>query len=57
MPKRKEAIRYARKGTKELWHPYGLQSLSTDKFANVVNRILGGRFCLLDLRWPNSLGQ
>jgi len=54
MPKRKEAIQYARKGKKELWHPYGLQSLSTDKFANVVNRILGGRFMLLDLRWPNS---
>jgi hypothetical protein len=55
MPKRKKAIQYARKGTKELWHPYGLQSLSTDKFAKVVDRILGGRFILLDLRWPPSV--
>ncbi len=55
MPKRKKAIQYARKGTKELWHPYGLQGLSTDKFAKVVDRILGGRFILLDLRWPPSV--
>ena len=57
MPKRKEAIRYARKGAKDLWHPYGLQGLSADKFAKVVNRILGGRFMLLDLRWPQSFRQ
>lgn len=57
MPKRKEAIQYAHKGDKELWHPYGLQSLSADKFAGVVNRILGGRFVLLDLRWPQSVSQ
>ena len=57
MPKRKEAIQYAHKGTKDLWHPYGLQALSTDKFAKVVNRILGGRFVLLDLRWPQSFRQ
>jgi len=52
MPRRKEAIRYARKGEKELWHPYGLQGLSTDRFAFVVNRILGGRFILLNLKNP-----
>ena len=57
MPKRKEAIQYAQKGDKDLWHPYGLQGLSTEKFASVVNRILGGRFVLLDLRWPQSFGQ
>jgi len=55
MPKRKKAIKYARKGQKDLWHPYGLQGLSTDKFARVCNRILGGRFTLLDLRWPPSV--
>lgn len=55
MPKRKKAIQYAQKGQKELWHPYGLQGLSTDKFTRVVNRILGGRFMLLDLRWPPSV--
>jgi hypothetical protein len=57
MPKRKEAIQYARKGDKELWHPYGLQTLSADKFAGVVNRILGGRFMLLDLRWSQPARQ
>lgn len=57
MPKRKEAIRYAPKGQKDLWHPYGLQELSTEKFASVVNCILGGRFLLLGLRWPPTVRQ
>ena len=55
MPKRKKAIQYARKGEKELWHPYGLQGLSADRFAKVVDRILHGRFILLELRWPPSV--
>ena len=57
MPKRKEAVRYARTGEKELWHPYGLQGLSTDRFAFVVNRILGGRFILLNLKNPPAVGS
>jgi hypothetical protein len=52
MPRRKEAIRYASRGEKELWHPYGLQGLSTERFATVVNRILCGRFMLLHLNTP-----
>ncbi len=52
MPRRKEAEKFARTGEKELWHPYGLQGLSTDRFAHVVNRILGGRFILLHLKTP-----
>lgn len=50
MPKRKEAIVYAQVGEKDLWHPYGLQCLSADRFTKVVNRILNGRFEMLDLR-------
>lgn len=48
MPRRKKAIRYAAKGEKELWHPYGLQSLTADKFTAVVNRILQGNFALVN---------
>ena len=56
MPKRKEAIKYANKGQKELWHPYGLQGLTTDKFAHVVDRILRGRFVLLNIRVSPPMG-
>jgi hypothetical protein len=52
MPKRKEDVRFAERGEKELWHPYGLQGLSSDRFANVVNRILHGKFVMLNLKWP-----
>lgn len=51
MPKRKKAIKYARRGEKDLWHPYGLQSLRADKFVHVANRILRGRFILLNLKF------
>ena len=50
MPKRKKAVKYARRGEKDLWHPYGLQSLRADKFVHVANRILCGRFVLLNLK-------
>jgi len=56
MPKRKKAIKYAKLGEKELWHPYGLQALRADKFAQVANRILLGRFALLQLKYENTLG-
>ncbi len=58
MPKRKKAIDYAVKGKKELWHPYGLQALTADKFTKVTNCILDGRFMLLGLRYqPESQDQ
>ena len=50
MPKRKEAIVYAKVGDKDLWHPYALQSLSSERFTKVVNRILQGRFEMLNMR-------
>lgn len=55
MPRRRETERYASRGEKELWHPYGLQGLSTDRFAWVVNRILCGRFVMLHLKNPPML--
>lgn len=55
MPKRKKAIKFADRGEKELWHPYGLQGLSTDQFAQVVNRILRGRFHMLGTRYQASV--
>lgn len=51
MPKRKKEIKYAMLGEKDLWHPYGLQALRTDKFAKVVNRILLGKFVLINLKY------
>jgi hypothetical protein len=47
MPKRKKAIKYAKLGEKDLWHPYGLQSLNSNRFVHVVNRILNGKMGLL----------
>lgn len=55
MPKRKKAIRYAKLGEKDMWHPYGLQSLNSKKFAKVVNRILNGKVGLLPGRNITSL--
>jgi hypothetical protein len=51
MPPRKEAEEFAKIGTKDCWHPYGLQNLSPEKFGIVVTRILSGKFNLLDLKW------
>ncbi len=50
MPLRKEAENFARVGTKDCWHPYGLQGLSPDKFAAVASQILRGDFDLLMLK-------
>lgn len=55
MPKRKEAIKYAKVGEKDLWHPYGLQGLTGDRFTKVVNRILSGRIGLLSRRSPSPI--
>jgi len=54
MPARKEVEKYARVGTKDCWHPYGLQGLNPEKFATVVSRILKGKFDLLTLKWEKG---
>lgn len=54
MPPRKEVERFARVGTKDCWHPYGLQGLTPDKFVKVVSRILSGKFELLELKWNKN---
>ncbi|MEE9442915.1 MAG: hypothetical protein V3V99_09640 [candidate division Zixibacteria bacterium] len=55
MPKRKKAIKYAKLGEKDLWHPYGLQSLNSERFIVVVNRILKGKIGLLPGRQMGPL--
>ena len=39
---------------KTLWHPYGLQSLTTEKFIKVVNLILKGEHILLRFKRGKS---
>lgn len=46
MPKSK-AIEEQHLPQKTLWHPYGLQSLTPEKFIKVVNLILKGEHILL----------
>ena len=57
MPPRKEAEEFAKVGTKDCWHPYGLQGLSPEKFGNIVTRILKGNFDLLNLKWNKDNRQ
>ena len=53
MPKRKEKEQYALLGRKDCWHTYGLQVLSTQKFARVVTSILSGRYTLITAKFLN----
>ncbi len=39
---------------KTLWHPYGLQSLATEKFIKIVNLILKGEHILLGFKRGKS---
>jgi hypothetical protein len=48
MPRRKEAERFAVVGEKDCWHLYGLQDLSPNKFASVVQKVLQGRYWLIN---------
>jgi hypothetical protein len=43
MPKRK-TVPFVRDREKELWNLYGLQSLTPERFARVVEKILSGRY-------------
>lgn len=57
MPRRKEAERFARVGEKDAWHLYALQMLSADKFANVVGKIIRGRYTLISTRMTTRAGM
>ena len=48
MPKRKEAENFAAVGEKDCWHLYGLQALSANKFSSVVQKVLQGRYWLIN---------
>ncbi len=37
-------------GSKDIWHPYGLQSLTEEKFIEVVGKIMKGDHILLALK-------
>ncbi len=50
MPKRKEAEKFAILGEKDCWQLYGLQGLAPNKFAQVVTKVLAGRFILVNTR-------
>ncbi len=39
---------------KTFWHPYGLQSLATEKFIKIVNLILKGEHILLGFKRGKS---
>jgi hypothetical protein len=41
---------------KRIWHPFSLQSLAASEFAEVVNRILDGRYGLLTYRERRTEG-
>lgn len=47
MPKRKENEKFVSLGSKDIWSPFGLQSLSPEKFSSVATMILSGKHDLL----------
>lgn len=53
MPKSK-AIEQQHLPQKTFWHPYGLQSLTPEKFIKVVNLILKGEHILLRFKLGKS---
>lgn len=55
MRKYKKQETFAETGPRDFWHPYGLQGLRPEKFALVVNAIIGGSQHLLPLRRASKL--
>ncbi len=55
MPARKGTERYAKVTVKDCWHPYGLQGLAPEKFANIASLILKGKFALLGVRYDKTI--
>jgi len=47
MPRKKEDERFVSVGSKEIWNPFGLQSLATEKFGTIATLILGGKHVIL----------
>jgi hypothetical protein len=50
MPPKKEVPLAEDHKRKRYWHLYGLQPLSPSRFANVVQRIIGGHYQLVGRR-------
>lgn len=57
MPKSNDDKQYAPMGEKDCWHPYGLQSLSPNKFSAVVGKILRGNYMLISSRYIRGVQQ
>lgn len=47
MPKRKENERFVSVGSKDIWNPFGLQTLAPEKFGSVATLILSGKHDIL----------
>ena len=47
MPKRKENERFVTVGSKDIWNPFGLQTLAPEKFSVVASLILSGKHDIL----------
>ncbi|MCH7877934.1 MAG: hypothetical protein IH914_01290 [candidate division Zixibacteria bacterium] len=47
MPKRKENERFVTVGSKNIWDPFGLQTLAPEKFCVVASLILSGKHDIL----------
>ena len=55
MPKRKEPEKFARRGEKDCWHPYGLQFLPPSRFSQVVGKILAGKYDLVHSKFDKQV--
>ena len=47
MPRRKENEKFVSVGSKDIWNPFGLQSLAPEKFSAVASLILRGKHDIL----------
>lgn len=54
MPARKEKEKFAKVAVKDCWHPYGLQGLAPEKFADITSLILSGKHALLGIRYKGG---
>ncbi|MFQ5607120.1 MAG: hypothetical protein ACE5GA_04175 [Candidatus Zixiibacteriota bacterium] len=47
MPRRKENEKFVAVGSKDIWNPFGLQTLAPEKFGAVAGLILSGKHDIL----------
>jgi hypothetical protein len=54
MPRRKENEKFVQVGSKDIWNPFGLQTLSPEKFSSVATLILSGKHDLLNFTYRRT---